>query len=245
MQEKPRFILTMDTDWAPQFVLDHALSLIGDHGVPVTLFCTSPYHLPEDLQADGSVETALHPNFMPGSTQGPPNAGEEERLRHLLALYPTARGSRSHRFYWHSGLRNRLLNCGLAYDASIFCPLQSHLVPYDYYGLTRFPTWWADGYHLLKGFALDRFAPPGMEMPGLKILNFHPIHVYCNTSDLGRMKKALATIQLPEAGPEDLEPLRSDGHGVETLFISALKMMAGREGATCLESILSDSKASA
>lgn len=233
----PRFVLTMDTDWAPQFVLDHVLDMLRTYNAPATLFCTSAYDLPADMLANGTLEIGLHPNFMPGSTQGPPDAGEEGRLRHLLDLYPDAIGSRSHRFYWHSGLRALLLRNGLRYDASIFCPLQSHLHEYDYYGLTRFPTWWADGYHLLQGLELDRFAPPGMHEPGLKILNVHPIHVYCNTNDLGRMKKSLAGVRLPEAEPNDLAPLRSRGAGVETLFLSALRMMADQDEPAILRAL--------
>lgn len=226
-------VLTMDTDWAPGFVLDYVLDLVRQYRVPVTLFCTSAYELPTDLAQAGLLEASLHPNFMADSTQGAPDADERGRLRHLLRLHPEAVGSRSHRFFWHSGLRAALMDCGLRYDASIFCPLQSHLVGYDYYGLMRYPTWWADGYHLLQGMSAEAFDPPGFTEPGLKILNFHPIHVYLNTSDLAGVRRGMAGMRLHECEPRDLDPLRAGGFGVQTLFVDALRRLA-EQGRSCL-----------
>ena len=237
MREAPRFVMTMDTDWAPQFVINHALAMLAEHAIPTTIFCTSPYNFPRKLLDEGNLEIALHPNFMPDSTQGPAGASEEDRLRHLLEIYPEAKGSRSHRLYWHSGIRKLLMRNGLTYDASIFCPLQSHLKGYDYYGLTRFPIWWADGYHLMQKFSLNKFEPPGIATSGLKILNFHPIHIYCNTRDLPHTKERLARFRLEEASPSDLAPLRSHGVEIEKTFAETLKRLATSESTALLSEL--------
>jgi len=223
--------LTFDTDWVPQFVMDHVWERLRARPVPATVFCTSAYKFPDDLE----LEAGLHPNFMPGSTHG---ASEDECLSHLRALYPQAKGSRSHRLFWHSGLRGRLMGHGIRYDASTFCPLQPHLEPWDLYGFTKLPVWWGDGFHLLRGLGTARFAPPGLETPGLKILVFHPIHIYLNTAELERTKAGLAGLDLPRATPRELEPWRNPGPGVATLFQDVLTLIARRGGAGVLASLL-------
>jgi hypothetical protein len=203
-------VLTFDTDWVPQFMVDHCLDVLGRAGARATFFCTGRY----DLGEAGMIEAALHPNFLPGSTQG---ADPEAVVAGLKSLYPDAVGTRSHRYFWHVGLRPVLLRHGLRYDCSQIMPGQAHLGLAEHLGLARGATWWSDNLHLHHGLDLASFDPPGLADPGLKILDVHPVHVYLNTSDPAWFREAMAGLPpLPELAEEDVAPLRRPGQGVGT-----------------------------
>ncbi len=228
------FVLTFDTDWAPQFVLDYVLERVRECRVKATVFCTSRY----DFSSGVEIEAAIHPNFMSDSTQG--NV-EEEVVRRLKSWWPDAVGSRSHGLFWHSGLYGILSRHGIRYDCSQFLPLHPGLEKVSHCGLERFPIWWTDGLHLHRGLPLERFNVPGMEAPGLKVLIFHPIHIYLNTKEAGGHKEAIRRAgPLREAAPKDLAPFRNEGFGVESLFVSALEHIAARQKTCFLKELIHD-----
>lgn len=217
---KPVFAVTFDTDWAPQFVVDHVLGLLVASGLPGTVFCTGPYAMP----AQGRIEVALHPNLMGDSTQG---NGAEDVLVQLKRAMPQAVGVRTHRLFWHGGLLGTLAAHGLVYDSSLLVPLQLGLRPFRHKKLVRMPIWWSDNVHFDRDFALDGFAVPGLDEPGLKVLLFHPLQIYLNAPDAGHARIAMSsTGALADASPEELEPHRFRGNGMETVFRSALDFLA-------------------
>ncbi|WP_300800178.1 hypothetical protein [uncultured Desulfovibrio sp.] len=224
MYEYPlTFSLTFDTDWVPQFILDDVLSLLQDAGLPGTFFCTSPY-----APFPATMEAGLHPNFLNGSTMG---SSEEECLAFIRRLYPQAIGSRSHCYYWHNRLRNLFLAQGLRYDSSQLLPLQPNLRPHAVFGLTHFPVWYSDGVHMQLGADCATFSPAGLEDPGLKVLLFHPLHIYLNSRSVQESKTLLGGCEVP-AVTETLRAKRRSGQGMRTLFLAALKHIR-ESGAPC------------
>lgn len=219
-------LLAFDTDWVPQFIMDFIFQRLVHYGVTATFFCSSPYVFPE-----GSLhERAVHPNFMADSTQG---KTPEEVLANLKAMYPNARGSRSHRLYWHAGLRSHLLQAGIQYNATAFTPLQPSLSPWLFKGLWHFPIWWSDGLHMDQ-FPLDKFDPPSNQAFGLKICVFHPIHIWLNSQSPEQAKLRLAGINLPFATQDELVRLRESNtkEGIETVFEDFLQQAAKKPSQT-------------
>lgn len=222
-------LLAFDTDWVPQFLLDFVFQRLAHYGVTATFFCSSPYAFPE-----GSAhERALHPNFMPDSTQGKTPG---EVLAHLKAFYPDAQGSRSHCLFWHAGLRAHLLQAGVRYNATTFTPLQPCLSPWFFKGLWDFPVWWSDGLQMDQ-FPLDRFNPPSSEAPGLKICVFHPIHIWLNSQSLTQAKARLAGVNLPFATRDSLVRLREGNakEGIEVVFEDFLRQASEKPSHTLSE----------
>ena len=208
------FSLTFDTDWVPQFILDDVLSLLQEAELSATFFCTSAY-----APFPASVEVALHPNFLRNSTMG---HTEEECLAFIRQLYPQAVGSRSHCYYWHNRLRDLFLEQGLRYDSSQLLPLQPCLRPYFVFGMTHFPVWYSDGVHMQLGAACDTFSPDGLWEPGLKVLLFHPLHIYLNTRSVQESKNLLDGQEV-SCVTEKLIAKRRAGNGMRTLFLTALR----------------------
>ena len=228
------FIITLDTDWVPQFVLDHALALLAEHGTAATVFCTGPYDL-----AAANVEAALHPNFLPGSTQG---HDPDEILATLKGYWPKAVGSRSHRLFWHSGLRAVLKRHGIRYDCSSLLPLCPQSRPADSGGLLHTTIWWSDNQHMVHSRDPKAFELPGRDEPGLKVLLFHPIHIYLNTVNLEDYRRGLRNLPpFQELRPEDLAPLRRSGPGMETFFKAVLGHLQTTQSRTpTLEQIIAE-----
>ena len=68
---KDAFIITVDIDWAPDFVMDELLETLISAAVKSTWFITHRSPLLEKLREQKSlVELGIHPNFLPQSTQG-------------------------------------------------------------------------------------------------------------------------------------------------------------------------------
>lgn len=219
-----RFVVTMDTDWAPQFVLDHALEMLAEYGLGGTVFCTGRYSIPTDR----GIEAALHPNFMPDSTQG---SSAQEILSLLKGMWPDAVGCRSHRLFWHSGLREVLKAHGLLYDCSALLPLQPLDRPADSGGLKHLSIWWSDNQHMIHDFALNGFDVPGRDAAGVKVLLFHPLLIYLNVGSREEYLKSVAGLPpLGDVTPKDLERHRRAGPGVESLFRAALRHVADTQG---------------
>lgn len=208
------FSLTFDTDWVPQFMLDDVLDLLTAAGLPGTFFCTGQY-----APFPAGMEIGLHPNFLPGSSMG---STEEECLDHIRRIYPEAIGSRSHCYYWHSRLRSLFLSRELRYDSSQLLPLQGGLRPHSFFGLTHFPVWYSDGLHMRLEAACDRFSPEGIHEPGLKVLLFHPLHIFLNTRSVQESRQLLSGRQVYET-TEAIVQKRRSGHGMRTLFLAALR----------------------
>lgn len=211
-----RFVFTFDTDWVPQFMLDRTLALVEQGGIKATVFCTGPYR----LGSPDTFEAALHPNFLPGSTQGDTPT---QVMAGLKKLYPDAIGSRSHRYFWHSGIRKLLVEQGMKYDCSQYLPAHPRAGVVDHLGLLRAGTWWSDNLHMLNGYGMTEFTPPRLDSPGLKVLDIHPVHVFFNTPDLDWFRDVMSRLpDLPDITEDEAIEMRFDGHGIGTVFEAAM-----------------------
>jgi hypothetical protein len=96
-------------------------------------------------------------------------------LVHVRELVPEAVCVRSHGVLQWGGLMGELVRAGFAIDSSTFLPGMPHvrpLVQHTPHGpLTRIPFVWADDYEPAGDWAARLAAP------GLKVLDFHPVHV--------------------------------------------------------------------
>ena len=168
--------LTLDVDWAPDEVLEEVLGELEESGVRATIFATHASDVLANVDP-ARFEVAIHPRFESLAEPGGP-------IDELLALYPDARGMRSHGLVVSSSILQAAADRGLVYEANHFLPFHPELRPVPRFEtLHTIPLYWSDDYHLLfrRPFVVDELR---LDTPGLKVLNFHPIHVFANTSDL-------------------------------------------------------------
>ncbi|HEY6203279.1 MAG TPA: hypothetical protein VI056_09560 [Candidatus Limnocylindria bacterium] len=174
---------TTDIEWSPDWAIRELFKLADEHGVPLTPFLThrSPY-LAQRLMDDNAADVGLHPNFLPGSTHG---ATVDEVITATKALWPGAVSFRSHCFYDDTRMLRKMADAGFRYDSNLFAFLQPMLAPLrTVTGTVRLPVFWEDDVHSANELSWDAAAlRAAFEMPGLKIVNVHPLRVALNVPD--------------------------------------------------------------
>lgn len=170
--EKPVIVFSLDVDWINDEILEWVLNLFNDNGLPVTVFATHETNLLKRL--NDYVEIGIHPDFL--------NEHDHERIiTDLLRIYPDARGVRSHGLFEYSNLMNIYWKHNLVWDSTQLLYLCSHISPYRHpSGLIRLPIFWEDDDY----FSFDpdwEIESLGLDKPGVKCFDFHPIHLRLNT----------------------------------------------------------------
>ena len=211
--------LTLDLDWAPDHVLEDTRLLLLQAGLPATIFATHQSPAVAALLALPACETGVHPNFLGG-------VDEEATLTSLLGAFPDATGVRNHALFYHSRLLPLFHGKGVRYFSNDLLFLHAGLGPfYDWSGLVRLPIYWEDDVHCL--YFDGRFDRDALQLqrPGLKILNFHPVHLFLNTRRLADYMVAKPMLADPVAALAQRQP----GPGIRTLFLDLVGQLRAAE----------------
>lgn len=169
-------VITLDVDWAPDETLAPFLDRLREAGHQATVFATHDSPLLHGLDRN-QFEVGIHPNFN--------NSGGDlvTPIADLTALYPGVRGGRSHSFYNSTPMLHTYADHGLTYESNAFLFKHANLRPTRFSKrLVSVPIYWMDykQIELDLPFDLDTLA---LEQPGLKILIWHPMHLFINTTD--------------------------------------------------------------
>lgn len=172
--EGPCYVFTSDVDWAPESMIEGCLEAHRD--VPLTMFATHPS---EALRHRRHV--GVHPNFRSGSTQG---SSPAEVIQYVKTL-SDGDFYRCHGFYEDTNISVQLKNSGYVFDSNLALHLQDYVIPLRHQsGTTRYPVTLEDDYLLREtGLNWEKIRAH-LDAPGLKIFNFHPIHITLNTPSL-------------------------------------------------------------
>lgn len=177
------YVFTTDIDFAPEWAIEETIDVFKRLRVPLTTFITHPS---EAINKEyGSKEkqryVGLHPWFssiLQGKTFF-------EVMNTMSLLWPPAIGVRTHGFHYTSKIKKTFFKHGLKYDSSPCLFLQPYSTPLrDCSGLTLFPVWWEDDVHISKALPLEmKSIEKELVIPGLKIINMHPILFAMNSAD--------------------------------------------------------------
>jgi hypothetical protein len=209
-------LFTVDIDWAPEPVIADTLALFERYGVPCTLF-TTHRSAALDTCSRELFEIGIHPNFN-GLLNGQGGNAEQE-IDRLLALYPEARGARSHSLTQSTLLLDLFQAKGMVYEVNHFLPYWNSIRPFKLWnGMWRIPYNWEDDVHCAYGRTFDE---TGLDSSAaLNVFDFHPVHVYLNTDTLSCYQRARAHYQ----DADRLLGLRNaDRLGARTLLIRLLE----------------------
>lgn len=200
--------LTIDIDWAPDVLIQDTIDLCTEHSVPATVFSTHD----DGISLGGEHERAIHPNFF----------GEDDDSAVLSALaekYPEARGVRSHGLYTYTNLRTEYEQLGLSYESNYLMFGQQGVDPYWMHGdVIQFPIYFMDDMWMRRGSpAMDNWG----DCETVRVLAFHPIHIYLNTPTIDYYQQHKDGYQEPSY----LRDNRYEGRGVRDLFIDILSTL--------------------
>ena len=214
-------LLTFDVDWAADFMIDAIAGRLIECGVCSTWHVTHASPAIDRLRERPDLfELGIHPNFMPGSSHGDTVA---EILATCMRLVPEATTMRSHALVQSSSILTEVLaSTPIRCDSSIMLPGAPNIEPVGFPHqegpLVRVPYFWEDDVEMMRGcprWTLDADDEPP---DGLRVYDFHPVHVYLNAADM-RPYHALRSreplTELPEALARELV---QPGAGAGSLF---------------------------
>jgi len=183
--------LTFDIDWANDKVIEYCLDIIEKANIKSTWFVTHECKILDRLRENPNIELGIHPNFnflLNGDIKNGRNS--EEIIDNILKIVPTAKSIRSHAMTQSSNLLQLFYTKGLIFDCIHFIPSQSNieLSPWKLWNnLIKIPYFWEDDLHCIYK------EKPNINLlkdkKGLKVFDFHPIHVFLNTEKLSRYNK--------------------------------------------------------
>jgi hypothetical protein len=232
--------ITLDVDWAPDFMIDFAADLLAERSVRATWFITHASPAVARLADSPLFELGLHPNFLPGSSHG---GTWEAVLAHCAALVPGATAMRTHSLAQSTPLLDHVAAAtAVRIDASLYLPHAPGLRPVEHWssggGLVRIPYLWEDDLEMARpspAWSLQRLPTE----PGLKVLDFHPVHVFLNSADLGPYEELKrGATPLPDLDEATARPLvNGDGAGTRDMFVQAADHLAALDGGTTVGEI--------
>ena len=198
-----RSFITIDIDWAHDDVLRDAIELLDETELNVTWFVTHDTPILARLRENPQYDLGIHPNFnwlLAGDTRGGANAVEV--VDRMMKIVPDAKCVRSHSMAQSTGLLQIFSDAGLTHDANHFVPASSdvELKPWVLWnGMTRVPYCWEDDIFCIyreRGIAEPDVAGT-MAKKGLRVFDFHPIHLFLNTESMTRYERTRALHQDP------------------------------------------------
>lgn len=184
--------ITIDIDWASDEVLDYTISFFEQENISATFFVTHDTPLLKRLRNNLLFELGLHPNFQKLLNNTSVEKTAREIFDQCKGIVPDAVSVRSHSLVTSSPLLDLYYCNGMKFDVGLFIPWNAdmHLIPYYHWnGLLRVPFYFEDDGHCImmenrqcKNWNVSSL----LNRKGIKVFNFHPIHLFLNTENLER-----------------------------------------------------------
>lgn len=192
-------------------------------GFSATFFCTHRTDILDDLRQSSLFELGIHPSLGPGSTHG---RSDRETLEHCLSIVPDAKTMRTHGLVQSTALFRTVTTefPSIEYDVSLFLPFHPNLqISTFHFGskrlIHRLPYFWEDDVASLSPDWKWGGSVPANN--GLRIFDFHPIHVALNMSSLGQyaaLKEKHEGRPLWSLSPSEVGAFSRSGEGTRTFL---------------------------
>ncbi|MCT7590682.1 polysaccharide deacetylase WbmS family protein [Aliarcobacter butzleri] len=212
--------LTFDIDWCTDEVLSYTLSIIEKYDIKATFFVTHKTLLLERMRANPKIELGIHPNFnllLNGDFRYGKNI--DEVVDYYMKIVPDAKSVRSHSVTQNSQILNSFEQFGLKFDSNTFIPHTSgiELKPWIYLNLIKVPYMFADDLRSYHQWSLD--VNNYLKIKGIKVFDFHPIHIFLNTEHLDRYEKSRKWHNCSE----NLQKQKYNGFGTHSFLINLIE----------------------
>jgi hypothetical protein len=186
--DQPIFCFTTDIDWASEDVMKKYFSIINELDIKPTLFVTHNSEIIQKNFEEGNIDRGIHPNFLTGSSHG---NDFREVIETCIQYAPEAYGYRSHRAFDVTDTNHMLKNeYNYKYVSHQITILQPLIRPYLHEsGLINYPVYFEDGTHLYNKLNLNFKEYQNLfEVPGIKIISFHPMNFVFNSPTMPFMR---------------------------------------------------------
>lgn len=190
---KGKCILSFDIDWASDIVLNWVVDIVESAGVKCCFFVTHNTPVLDRIRKNKNFELGIHPNFNP-LIQNNSDKSADEILAELKLIVPEATVFRSHSLTTSGSFLGLYRKHGANYLSNYMMNGVKNITPfYQINGLVEVPIYYADDGEL---FLMSNIEIPRIKTSfdtvndGIKVYNFHPIHVALNCTNIGDYQKS-------------------------------------------------------
>lgn len=183
-----KYAITFDIDWAPDYAILKCLDLVNNANCKATFFTTHDTPINREI-TDCGHNLGIHPNFLPGSSQG---SDVKSIITQCLSYAPDAWCMRTHALVQSTPLLHEIFASfpQLKLDVSLLMHRSpfAHKVRWDFDGVSfeRLLYNWEDDAQF-SAFNQDKV--PELFFGELTVYDFHPIHVFLNSTDGSEYRK--------------------------------------------------------
>jgi hypothetical protein len=210
-----KIFLTIDIDWAEDWMVLETIELCKKLQVPTTWFITHEAPYIKTLLEDPLFEVGLHPNFNRLlQEQAPGDTGSAEAIiERIKALSPMSTSIRSHSLTWSQRLAELFSSYHMTHQSCLFLPWESSITikPFRYNpGIIEAPSCFIESQQIMG------VIPPCdkiINKNGMTAVIFHPLHLCLNSDTFTRFQKA-KNIKNKDAFLE----LKNNSYGVRSFF---------------------------
>ncbi len=223
MTNEPVVVFTGDQDWAPDWALEDTSTIFSNREIPYHLFRTNRSPILDEIEPNDFITFGWHPNFLPNSSHG---STIQDVIQEMERLIPNARSVRCHSFYESSAIWSALSQTRITAESHGLTFLEPYLGPFKMWsGLVRYPVFFEDDHFYGMEWSSHslKMLWSNLELPGLKIMNFHPIHVALNTPSATKYAESRNLLD------ESIRPEPYSGRGIRCLLFEILEFCAAHQ----------------
>ncbi|MTJ14072.1 hypothetical protein FJR11_16070 [Anabaena sp. UHCC 0187] len=235
------YLLTIDVDWAADWMIEYVADCLIEKQVKATWFITHYSPLLDKLKFHHQLfEIGIHPNCLPESSQG---STEDEVLQFIKNLAPEATSMRTHALYQHTRfLRKASSEYGISIDSSLLLPRVPNLAPFclKWKGanLWRIPYFLEDDMEMFEEEPIWSWSDPRLHVPGLKVFDFHPAYITLNNVSFDVYENLKPLKPLPEWTFDFVSPHIREGQGPKTLFLEMVDYLSTHGGGKWIKELV-------
>lgn len=214
-------ILTLDLDWAPDYILEDSFKLLDEYGIKTTLFAT--HDSPAIRNVANTHEVGIHPDLRNIQKT-------DESIKELKNIYPDARCIRNHCLVHSSRFLQIYENNGLSITSNYLMLNQDVSGPIPMpHGIHEYPIFFMDDACVLteNSFSSQSLMKNINKGNGLKVITFHPVHIYLNSIKMADYENVKYFLK----DKKRTDVFINRGSGVRTIFKALLPEISGERAA--------------
>jgi len=230
------FVLSIDVDWAPDFAIEFVAKKLKEKRIKATWFLTHDSAAVKQILENNEIfECGIHPNFLPNSSHG---KNEKEVMDNITRLFPGLNIVRTHALFQSTYLMKMLVkDFKMKIDVSLLLPETPYIQPHTIYfdqnneALIRVPFFWEDDIEMYNPLKNWRLKHPKFQVKGLKVFDFHPIHIFLNSTNMIEYEKLKLHHPLNSLNEEDVRShVNKKSEGVNDLFDEICDFISSQQG---------------
>jgi len=229
------YLITVDIDWAPDSAISKTINYLIDNEVKATWFITHASPEVERLKEYPHLfELGVHPNFRNVKLE---SSEINSIMRPLKKIIPEAKSIRTHSLVQSTPLIKALReDHNFLYDVSLFLPLTPYITPHHLFlseghSICRIPYFWEDDVEMFNPKGTFNFSKDNFIADGLKIFNFHPIHIELNSCSMENYYSMKSELKTTSRQKLTLKKFKNNSHnGSETFFRGLINFIRSSNG---------------